>query len=504
MKLKLGPEIISSYKRLAYQVWYALAEFVDNSTQAYFNNREVLDPVLAKERTKLTVEISTGADAKGEYIRIADNSIGMSERELKNAVYIGKPPLDTRGRSRYGLGLKTGASWFGDLWSIESKKLNETVSHKIIVDVPRVAAGKLNLPHEKRKAPAGEHKTIIEIRSLHRKMTGRSLGKAKNYLRSLYRRDISDGLLILKVNDEVLSWDADIDKRLLTRRDGTKAKKDFKFKVGKKQVVGWAGVWEKGSRSNAGFSIIQANRVIKGWPDSYRPETIFGEQEGGSNNLVNQRLFGEIVLEGFEVSHTKDQILFEDGEQELLEVKLKDDLADLRQLAQSHRKFADERTRQATDAQRNAALNSLEKEIESNPMQDFFQTFEMPSNVLIQRANEAVKNAVISRAKPDLKSKIGKTSVAVYLAKDMSPNDPYVIIESTKSEKSVIVIINLAHPHWSEITNNESVLNFIRHCTYDGVAECKAFFLTGQLHPDSVKLIKDNLLRIPMTLRNGY
>jgi hypothetical protein len=82
----------------------------------------------------------------------------------------------------------------------------------------------------------------------------------------------------------------------------------------------------------------------------------------------------------------------------------------------------------------------------------------------------------------------------------MSPNDPYVIIESTKSETSVIVIINLAHPHWNQLTNNESILNFIRHCTYDGVAESKAYFTTHKIEPDTVKLIKDNLLRIPMTL----
>jgi hypothetical protein len=500
MKLKLGPEIISSYKRLAYQTWYALAEFVDNSTQAYFNNKAALDAVYAQEGTKLTVEITSDQDTHGEFIRIVDNSIGMSEAELKNAVYIGKPPLDTRGRSRYGLGLKTGASWFGDLWSIESKKLNDATRHKITVDVPKVAEGRLKLPHRKHRAPANEHETIIEIRKLHRRLTGRSLGKAKNYLRSLYRRDISDGLLILKVNGELLSWDADIEKRLLTRRDGSKARKEFRFKVGKKEVSGWAGVWERGSRKNAGFSIIQANRVITGWPDSYRPETVFGPQEGGSNDLVNQRLFGELVLEGFEVSHTKDQILFEDGEQENLEAKLKGVLKDLRQLALSHRKDADERVKRVTDAQRDAALNELEKEIESDPMQNFFRTFEVPSNSLIKKANEAVKDAVVSKTPADLKARIGRTVVSVYLAKDMSPNDPYVIIEATKSETSVIVIINLSHPHWSQITNDESVGNFIRHCTYDGVAEHKAFFVNGKIEPETVKLIKDNLLRIHMVL----
>jgi len=460
----------------------------------------LLDPVYKKEGRKLTVEISTGRDTRGDFIRIADNSIGMSDAELKSAVYIGKPPLDTRGRSRYGLGLKTGASWFGDLWSIESKKLGEKINHKIEVDVPRVAGGNLNLPHKRNIAPPEEHRTIIEIRRLHRNLTGRTLGKAKNYLRSLYRRDINDGSLVLKVNGDELFWDDDIDERLLKRRDGTKAKKTLKFKVGTKRVGGWAGVLEKGSRKNAGFSIIQANRVITGWPDSYRPETVFGPQEGGSNDLVNQRLFGELVLDGFEVSHTKDQILFEDGEQEALEAKLKEQLADLRQLALSHRKGSDERVKRATDVQRNEALNVLEKEIKSGAMRDFLKTFELPSNSLIKKANEVVKDAVVSRTKPDLKTKIGKMVVSIYLARDMSPNDPYVIIESTKSETSVIVIINLSHPHWSELTNDESILNFIRHCTYDGVAESKAFFVTGRIEPDTVKLIKDNLLRIPMDL----
>jgi hypothetical protein len=502
MKLQLGPEIISSYKRLAYQAWYALAEFVDNSTQAYFNNRAKLDNVYAETGTKLTVEISAGMDKDGEYIRILDNSIGMSEAELKNAVIIGRPPLNASGRSRYGLGLKTGASWFGDLWTIETKKLGDRTKHTVTVDVPRVAAGNLDLPHNKEEAPAEEHFTIIEIRRLHKRMSGRTLGKVKNYLRSLYRRDISNNRLVLKWNGELLAWDSDIDKDLVVRKDRTLAKETFRFTIGGKQVSGWAGVLAKGTRSRAGFSIIQADRVITGWPDSYRPATLYGHQEGGSNDLVNQRLMGEIVLEGFEVSHTKDQIMFVDGEQEALELKLGTKLAGLRQLALSYRKDADERVRRATDAQRSAALNRIEGEIESDKVQSFLKTYEMPSSSLIRKANESLKNAIVKRFEPDLKAKINKLVVSLYLVKDMSPNDPYVIIESTESETSIIVIINLAHPHWSQLTNDESITNFIRHCTYDGVSEWKAYFTTGKIEPDTVKLIKDNLLRIPLTIED--
>jgi len=500
MELQLGPEIISSYKRLAYQVWYALAEFVDNSTQAYFNNKAALNRVYAQTGERLTVDITVGQDEKGDFIRVKDNSIGMSEAELKNAVIIGRPPSNTRGRSKYGLGLKTGACWFGDLWSVQTKKLGETTAHKITVNVPRVASNHLSLPHKKIHAAADEHYTIIEIRKLHRQIAGRTTGKVKDYLRSLYRVDIRDDLLVLKWNGTALTWDSDINKRLYRRKDGRVAKKKFRFKVGKKRVSGWAGVLAKGSRKNAGFSVIQANRVITGWPDSYRPETLYGSQEGGSNDLVNQRLVGELFLRGFEVSHTKDQILFDGADQEVLENKLKTELAGLRQLALSYRKDADERLRRATDAQRSAALNRFESEIKSDELRDFLKTYEIPSANLIKKSNQSLKNAIVRRFEPDLKAKINELIVSMYLVKDMSPNDPYVLIESTGSEKSVIVIINLAHPHWSQLTKGESILNFIRHCAYDGVAEWKVYFMTGEIEPDTVKLVKDNLLRIPMTV----
>ena len=43
MKLELGLDVLRSYKRLPYKAWHALAEFVDNSTQSYFNNKAALD-----------------------------------------------------------------------------------------------------------------------------------------------------------------------------------------------------------------------------------------------------------------------------------------------------------------------------------------------------------------------------------------------------------------------------------------------------------------------------
>lgn len=49
----IGNNTIRSYKRLAYTPWHAIAEFVDNSSQAYFNNKEVLDPQFEEDGEKL-------------------------------------------------------------------------------------------------------------------------------------------------------------------------------------------------------------------------------------------------------------------------------------------------------------------------------------------------------------------------------------------------------------------------------------------------------------------
>jgi len=505
MNIELGIEIINSYKRLSYKAWYALAEFVDNSTQSYLDHKNGLAPILKKEGRQLTVEIEAGKDEFGDFIRITDNSIGMSKDVLSNSIIIGKPPLDTSGRSKYGLGMKTAACWLGDYWTVRTKTLGEKIEHKIIFDVPKVAAGDRNSQYSESIIDDSEsHYTIIEIRNLNRNIkAARTAGKIKNYLMSMYRIDVEEGLILIWQGEQ-LNWNrkAFNEARLLKRGDGSLEKKDLDFTVGGKRITGWAGVFEKGSRNDAGFSIIQSKRVIVGWPDSFRPSTIFGSQEGGSNDLVNQRLVGELYMDGFDVSHTKDEILFENDEYDELESKLLEQCEELRKLALSYRKYqADER--QPSEDDFFAALNEFEVELSSNQVNDLVASYEIPSLKLITESNNSVKEAIMKRVKPSLKVKIGQVEVYLYVVDDMSPFEPYVIIESTKSKSIVFIIVNKAHPHWKSLNNRESIINFLRHCTYDGVAEWKAYFQAGRIDPDTIKLIKDNLLRVPFEMKQN-
>src|SRR5205814_1079149 len=63
--------------------------------------------------------------------------------------------------------------------------------------------------------------------------------------------------------------------------------------------------------------LFRRGRVIQGSGDEgYRPSFIFGS----SNSYRYQRLFGELHLDGFDVSHTKDGFRWDENEQPFLEL----------------------------------------------------------------------------------------------------------------------------------------------------------------------------------------
>ena len=323
--LVVGPEVITSYRRLAYTPWHAIAEFVDNSTQSYFNNRKALDDQMEKmekeEDQILTVAVAY--DSKEGFLRVSDNAMGMSFLELERALHVARPPANTDGRSKYGMGMKTAACWMGNQWGITTKKLGEDREHTVVVDVAKVAKSEQDaVVYTSIPKPGNLHYTMVSIEQMNRTFRGRTLGKIGDFLRSMYRSDLQNQVLKLFWQSEDLIWHS-VESRLLVSKDGKKYKENFEFDIDGKTVHGWVGILGKGSRADAGFSILQSDRVVMGWPDAWRPQTLYGQFQG-SNDLVNQRLVGEIHLDGFEVSHTKDSILWRDNQEDEVEEKLEE------------------------------------------------------------------------------------------------------------------------------------------------------------------------------------
>ncbi|MHB8621675.1 MAG: hypothetical protein ACYDAG_19280, partial [Chloroflexota bacterium] len=81
----------------------------------------------------------------------------------------------------------------------------------------------------------------------------------------------------------------------------------------------------------------------------------------------------------------------------------------------------------------------------------------------------------------------------------LSSFEPYVVTDCPIPDE-VVVIINTSHPHWSQLKGSDGVANYLRHCTYDAVAEWQAGHLTVPLDPNTVKMLKDRLLRVPFEM----
>src|ERR1044072_2040554 len=140
MELILGYEILESYKRLPYKTWFAFAEFIDNSTQSYRNHKEEMDKWFEEEGDGLTVKISyINKNRKQDgLIEISDNAFGMSEHDLNHAMMLGKKPEIATERSKYGLGLKTAAFWFGNRWTVETTQKGSYEKLIVSVDLHKI------------------------------------------------------------------------------------------------------------------------------------------------------------------------------------------------------------------------------------------------------------------------------------------------------------------------------------------------------------------------------
>lgn len=486
LEFQIDSSAILNYKRLDYTFWYALAEYVDNSSQSYFNNREVLDEKNQINNEKFEVKIVY--DTRQNTLTIRDNAMGMDFDELAWALQMGKPPKISSGRSEFGMGLKTASCWIGDLWTVRTKKLGEAEEIEFTFDVEKVSKGQIQLEIIRRPKPIDDHYTIVEIQKMHQRIAGATITKTKNYLASIYRGDISASLMNLKWGEENLSYENQL--RFLAAQNGEEFKKEFEFRVGNHQVKGWGGVLAEGSRAKAGFAIIRRNRVIQGQPTAWRPSSIFG-QEGGTNNLINQRIVGEIHLDDFMVSHTKNAILWQDEEEQEIERLLRAEFGTYLDIA------ADSRFRTQSVPIETITLG-LAAAVDFMQSPEFIDAVTI-NEVLPENVIEAENQPIIDAMKvgepthimrfPDFEAKI-------FLETTLAVTDPYFLPFYSPNDREIRVAINTKHPFFTgRLDDTNDVTIYCIMACLDAISEWKCLQKTGEITSKTVNNIKNDLMR---------
>ena len=324
MELNIQPpaSILNVFSRLSYKPWYAIAEFVDNSTQSYISHSNELST--APEFEKLIVSVKY--EAESNTLTVIDNAYGMEIDRFRDAILLDSRNESQSGRNEFGMGLKTAASWFGKVWRVTSTQYGSTNRYTATVDIPKL--DKLHLQNTKifrdYVAPY-THGTEIIIEQVTKKITGaRTICKIRDLLSSMYRRDINSRNIEIWFNDEPIVFE---EYPVLTNFRGKSWKKDLDFTVefdGKSyHITGFVAIMNPGSFPKAGFALFRQDRVVIGGTDSnYKPAQIFGQAQ----SQKSLKLFGELNMNDFPVNQAKDGFIWDDGLEDAFIDALKDNI----------------------------------------------------------------------------------------------------------------------------------------------------------------------------------
>jgi hypothetical protein len=301
--IRPGVSVLAVLRHLNYRPWFALGEFVDNAAESFVKHRSALEDAEGPSVT-LRVDIDIDASVPAR-ISIRDNAAGISEFEYARAFRPAAMPPDRSGLAEFGMGMKSAACWFAPTWTVRTSALREGVARTIHFDIDNIVHDNIEeLTISEKPEMPGSHYTEVILENVFHVPAGRTVSKLKEHLTDIYRAFIRDGLLELSFNGEPLIYREP--KVLCTPyfrdKDGPEMlwRKPIEFDFGNGlSVHGFAAIRETANTARAGFALFRRGRVIQGSGDEgYRPQYVFGS----SNSFRYQRIFGELHLEGFEVS----------------------------------------------------------------------------------------------------------------------------------------------------------------------------------------------------------
>jgi len=310
INIRPSVSILSALRHLNYKTWFALAEFVDNAIESYLKNGKELKVI---EGDDFKLKVCININSTENKIVITDNAAGIHQKDFERALKTAEiPPINT-GLSEFGMGMKSAACWFSDYWLVKSTAIGETIERTIIFDVNKIVKEQIEVLDVKNEnTKLNEHKTSVELYKIHNMPKGRSLAKIKDHLASIYRDFFRQGILELYFNDELLVYDElRISKAPFYKTPDEQAitwKKDipenFEIREGLVVTKGFVAILEEPAvYTKTGLALFRRGRVILGSADEgFKPYEIFGQ----NGSFKDKRIFGELHLEGFQVSHTKD------------------------------------------------------------------------------------------------------------------------------------------------------------------------------------------------------
>lgn len=458
--------VYATYRRLSYTPWYAIAEFVDNSTQNYYDHRGNLLAAYKKDGTSNKLRVEITYDSERNTLTIVDNANGMNLEELTRAVVLDKPPTDRSGRCEYGMGLKTASCWFGTAWTIHTSRLGADKEFTVTVNVTDLVENHTDLIRvQESPAERDKHFTRITIHGLYKPIRGRTPARIKDQLGSMYREDLRSGEVEVIWNGEPISFEEPT--FLVEDLNGGASntwRKDAAFKVPWESegrtldVRGWVGIRMPGSQRDAGFALLRRGRVIIGGPgEGYKPVEVFGQ----GNTFRSQRLVGELHLEDWPVTQAKDAFDWSGGLEDAFIEELKRACEDYMEKAEGYR----ERSRPITKADIELASERTKMVFSSKPFANAIAEeikFPDPPKTREQEKTDTEKLRAVSVGPITYKLDVGEEIWQFRLHWQDQLTDAHWMQVNYPQDNQIDVFLNMAHPFLAPYLDKKELLELIQ------------------------------------------
>lgn len=307
-------------QRQSYGVGTALAEFVDNSVQAFIDKKKAITSISGQDST---LNIHIAINSNENEIVIEDNASGINRRDFQRVIKMGfdsKSGHDKESLSVYGIGMKSSAIWFSNCWIIETSALGSNERLIAEFDLNKLLdTGDEKIAVRSEPQEINNHYTKIIIKD-----SLRELKNQKNYFQNKIFPYLQETFFKFKFLSIIINYDGEIlntDKAFLklpkplvyppvdkNSEQVNDIYKEWKmkidFEVGGKLVTGFVMIMDTGGYHQPGIRLLRNNRVIigtQGGDRQNKPDSLLKT----ANKYGAQRIYGELTLNGFRVNFMK-------------------------------------------------------------------------------------------------------------------------------------------------------------------------------------------------------
>lgn len=489
--------VYATYRRLSYKPWNAVAEFVDNSTQSFFDHEREL---AGAEGEPAVLEVRIFHDKESKSLTITDNAFGMDFESFERAIQLNKPPVGKKTRNEFGMGLKTAASWMGGRWRVRSKALGASEEYAAELDIDKLVADEPEGIQVSVRSgrPAHDHYTVIEIEQMYRVFQTRTTSTIKNLLGSMYRRDLASGRIKIYWNDDPLIWEEDpIFREQMQDGSEIEWRTPLEFEVEGHKVTGWAAIRIPGSGPRAGFALFRKGRIIVGGPNQgWKPDEIFAHQ----TSFERQRLFGELDVDSFPVTQAKDGFDWDGGLEDELSSTLRPKLQGLIDRARGV-SLDDESGQSLKSNDVKLAIDTVATEFRAQEVGDAVEFFESapPVSSLSPEDEELLVSAAEAAGIHPTETLVGEHGGVVvkwWLLEDEHQAEDCVRVMGPR-EDELHVMVNLNHPFMvMHVGTDPGKLNlFLKTTLANALAENAAGKRPEEVRISTLRKFRDSFLR---------